>query len=247
MSYLSFLLYFILAPTVVLALGIAIEQKRKKNTWPTLSRHWLGTLILALIAIVWTTPWDNAIVARGVWSYGVDRVIGTLGVVPVEEYAFMFLMPFLNAAALAWFMRGTVIGPTRWRLPQPEARRAVLLLATALGGAGLLLLQFEPGIYFGAILIWFTPPLALQACFDPSTLLRRWRIVAVGTLLPTFYLSLADAYAIGQGIWTIHPETRTGLGIGILPFEEILFFFTTSLLIVQGLVLWHSLYGKTEA
>lgn len=247
MSYLSFLLYFILAPTGVLALAFAIEQKRKNLRWPPLARHWLGTLILALIAIVWTTPWDNAIVARGVWSYGVDRVIGTIGVVPIEEYAFMVLMPFLNAAALAWLMRGNVIGPTRWRVPQPRARKAVLLLATAVGGAGLLLLQFESGIYLGAILIWFTPPLTLQACFDPSTLRRCWRIVAVGTLLPTLYLSAADAYAIGQGIWTIHPETRTGLGIGTLPFEEILFFFATSLLIAQGLVLWHSLPAKTES
>ena len=66
-------------------------------------------------------------------------------------------------------------------------------------------------------------------------------VLAITTLVPTLYFSLADTWAINEGIWTIHEATRTGWEIGSLPFEEAFFFFITSLLLSQGLILWHSL------
>ena len=47
------------------------------------------TAILATVAFVWTTPWDNYLVKSGVWGYGNnDRVLYVIGFVPVEEYCF---------------------------------------------------------------------------------------------------------------------------------------------------------------
>ena len=60
----------------------------------------------------------------------------------------------------------------------------------------------------------------------------------------TLYLCFADAYAISEGIWTITPETRSGLEIGNLPFEEALFFALTNLFVLQGLFLWETWKGK---
>ncbi|MFO8026976.1 MAG: lycopene cyclase domain-containing protein, partial [Opitutales bacterium] len=91
------------------------------------------------------------------------------------------------------------------------------------------------------------PPLALQAVFDPAAMVRNRRIIAVGTLLPTLYFSSVDALAIRSGIWELHAATRTGLEIGNLPLEEALFFFTTSLLLAQGLLLWHTLFQRADA
>jgi lycopene cyclase domain-containing protein len=247
MSYLTFLFYFVIVPTLVLMLGLVIGSRRNDRAFPFLWRHWQGAAILALIAIVWTTPWDNAIISHGVWSYGKDRVIGTIWSVPLEEYAFMILMPFLNAAFIAWLMGGVTIASTRHRSPQRFARWIVLSAAAAVFLTGLMLLCIGPGVYLGAILVWFAPPIALQIIFDPSTLGHHWRVVAAGTIFPALYLSAADAYAIRAGIWTIMPETRTGLEIGGLPIEEALFFFTVSLLIAQGLVLWHSLFNKDKS
>ncbi len=241
MSYLGFLVCFVIAPGIVLV--AALHQVHRGNAH--LRRHWWGAAILALIAIVWTTPWDSAIIHRGVWTYGEDRVLGTFLSVPIEEYAFMVLMPFFNGGVIAWLLSRKGVVRTRWRDRQTAARRALLLGALLLWVAGGLCLRTESGTYLGAILVWFIPPLAIQSCFDPSLLRHHWRGVAAGTLLPAGYLSMADAFAIREGIWTIQAPTRTGIEFGGLPMEEALFFFAVSLLIAQGLYLWHSLFTES--
>jgi len=54
--------------------------------------HWFsGSLLLVsedsehgwvaadcLLALVYTTPWDNYLIWRDVWHYGTDRVVGTI-------------------------------------------------------------------------------------------------------------------------------------------------------------------------
>lgn len=247
MSYLSFLLCFVIAPALLLAVGLHWSARREAGAGLWLRRHWGGTAILALIALAWTTPWDNAIIAKGVWSYGADRVLGTIGLVPLEEYGFMLAMPFFNAAVLGFFLLRRPPAPSSWRRQQPRARRKALLIYAGLWLAGLACLPFDGAFYLSAILIWFIPPLALQAAFDPAALVRNRRLIAVGTLLPTLYFSAVDALAIRSGIWELHAATRTGLEIGNLPLEEALFFFTTSLLLAQGLLLWHTLFQRADA
>ena len=72
MTYLAFHAVFILPPIIALAAWL----------WPR--RHLLprragwALPAIALIAFTYTTPWDNYLVARGVWRYGADRVLGTL-------------------------------------------------------------------------------------------------------------------------------------------------------------------------
>lgn len=242
MSYLTFLLCFVVAPAWILAAALKRSARNRPGAGLRLRRHWCGTAVLALIALIWTTPWDNAIIAKGVWSYGADRVLGTIGLVPVEEYAFMLIMPFFNAAIIGFLLLRQPATPSNWRRAQPRARRWAACIYAGLWLAGLACLPFGQGFYLSAILIWFVPPLALQALFDPSALVRHWRVIALGTLLPTLYFSLVDALAIRSGIWELHSPTRTGLEIGNLPLEEALFFFTTSLLLAQGLLLWHTLF-----
>ncbi len=247
MSYLFFLIGFVITPAVIMAACLHRAAGRHPHPGCPLRRHWLGTGILALIALLWTTPWDNLIIAKGVWSYGSDRVLGTIGLVPIEEYGFMVLMPFFNAAILGFLLRrGTIIGSS-WRQAQMPGRRRTALIYGFLWLVGLACLPFESMFYLSAILIWFVPPLALQALFDPAALRHHWRLVALGTLLPTFYFCLVDALAIHSGIWILHTATRTGIEFGNLPLEEALFFFTTSLLLSQGLVLWHTLFQPTKA
>ena len=52
------------------------------------------------------------------------------------------------------------------------------------------------------------------------------------------YLSLTDIIALKAGTWAISPAQTTGiLFFGILPLEEVLFFFITNILIAFGLTL----------
>jgi len=56
---------------------------------------------------VYTTPWDNYLIWRDVWHYGTDRVVGTIGYVPVEEYLFFLLQPILTGFWLYWLLSRT--------------------------------------------------------------------------------------------------------------------------------------------
>lgn len=240
MTYLQFLVIFVVAPAFFLAgLGYYMALGREAGN---LRWHWLGVAALAGIAFVWTTPWDNYIVANGVWTYGVDRVTAVIGYVPVEEYAFFILMPVLNGALFFCLLRASggirQEGANEFRNPR--------LLTCLVGGALMLgaVWLFRSGdrfFYLSTTLVWFVPPLMVQWCFDAPCLVRNWRLILLSTLLPALYLGVADYFAIQQGIWTISEPTRTGWDLLGLPLEEAFFFLIVSLLLSQGMVLWHRL------
>lgn len=75
--------------------------------------------VLALLALVYTAPWDNLIVLQGVWNYDPNRVLGVaIGVVPLEEYGFYVLQVVLTSLftcavlrRVSTFARGTTNRP----------------------------------------------------------------------------------------------------------------------------------------
>lgn len=89
MSYGQFLVVFLVVPIVVL--GFALRGR--------ITRRYLSSVAtLATVAFVYTTPWDNAIVALGVWTYDPALIAGlVIGVVPLEEYLFYFLQTILTS------------------------------------------------------------------------------------------------------------------------------------------------------
>ena len=95
-SYLDVLLYFI-APPILILFGFTIFHKSKDKS--DLLR---GTFLLVVMALLWTTPWDNYLVASGIWSYGEGRVLGTIGYVPFEEYGFFCLQTLLVGLWVYW-------------------------------------------------------------------------------------------------------------------------------------------------
>ncbi len=240
MSYLAFLIFFVFLPALVLLLLSELRANKdgdlRQRSW-----HWKGTAILALIAFVWTTPWDNYIVAKEVWSYGADRVFAVIGYVPLEEYLFFILMPLFNSALIACLFSGSLPGASTWRVGQKTARSLAIGLGLLLMCAAGLLQSNQSFSYLSLILFWFVPPLVLQWVYDPQALIRKLGILLPATLLPTLYFSIVDAFAIREGIWTIHDTTRSGWELASLPLEEAFFFFIVSLLLAQGLILWHSL------
>ena len=80
--------------------------------------------------------------------------------------------------------------------------------------------------------------------FDPQVLIHKIDVLLPATLLPTLYFSLVDAFAIRAGIWTTCCHLKGGWEFGSLPFEEAFFFLIVSLLLAQGLILWHSLLRR---
>ena len=171
------------------------------------------------------------------WWYGPDRVLGTIGYVPYEEYAFFMLQPVLTGLFLYHLL-------ARW--PQPErlaGRPAWLIgvaayLTVAVAGAVLLLSGWERGLYMGLILAWAGPVLFGLWAYGGRLVWAFRRAFLVGVLVPTVYLWVADRIAIGLGIWSISERYSFGFNPFGLPIEEATFFLVTNLLVVQGILLF---------
>jgi lycopene beta-cyclase len=242
MTYLQFHLIFML-PALLAAAWLARGSVSVLGT----RARWSIPALMA-IAFAYTTPWDNYLVAREVWGYGQDRVIGTIGYVPVEEYMFFLLQPLLTGLVLyallarlhatnrephpaAQHLRGRAHGATKVRIAGAFAWGIV-------ASSGVILLRTEAGTYMGLILAWAAPVLALQWACAGHLIVRRTPAVTAAVAVPTLYLWVADAIAIRLGIWHIAERFTLGPRPFGLPIEEATFFLVTNILIVQGLMLF---------
>jgi lycopene cyclase domain-containing protein len=227
MTYLQFHLVFILPPLVLLLLWARPRGKAL-----------IAYLLMPLIALVYTTPWDNLLVAREVWGYPDGRVLFTIGYVPIEEYLFFVLQPLLTGA-LAYKLATTSPPPASGPGLARVIGGGVTLLVAALGV--MLLGLGDNNLYMGLILAYFAPVFVLQWAFGGDLLWAWRRTLFLAVAIPTLYLWLADWFAITRaGIWWISETWTLGIKPFGLPLEEATFFLVTNLAIVQGLLLaWH--------
>jgi lycopene beta-cyclase len=92
MTYARFLAIFLVPPLVVAALYA-------RPVFAT--RHVVFLAGLSLVVLAWTSPWDNAAVAQGLWGFDPERVSGLwLHRLPVEEYAFFLLQTWVASLFL---------------------------------------------------------------------------------------------------------------------------------------------------
>lgn len=203
-----------------------------------------ATALLAGLALIYTTPWDNYLIVRGVWWYGEGAVLTEFWAAPLGEYLFFVFQPLLVGL---WVARCSIETDRSLSIPIPT-RALGLLAAGVVAAAGVALLGSDSGLYLGSLLAWSAPILAIQWVFGWPYLIAEWRVVAVGTLVPTLYLWLADRLALALGIWVLSDRYTIGIDIPLLglPIEEALFFLLTSLFVVQGLVLYIWLVAQWE-
>lgn len=231
MAYLTFHFVFILP--VIGLLALTLPRPLAGVGGPR--ARWAIPLI-CLIAFSYTTPWDNYLVAQNVWWYGPERVIATIGYVPIEEYLFFILQPILTGLVLyqylgRWPLRvASALPPARWI-------GTGLFAGLALLGAGFLYVGWDDGRYMGLILAWACPVLALMWIYGGPLLWALRSAILAGVLPSTVYLWVVDAWAIRMGIWTISLEYSMGAVLG-LPVEEAAFFLVTNLLVVKGILLF---------
>ena len=217
---------------LVLALPIALLLRGRAR--PP-ARLLAAVAVLAGVALAWTAPWDEHLVRTGVWSYGSERVLLTVGSVPVEEYAFVVLLVALVAA---WGWRTGRL-PVAERAEVAPAHRAAGALAwLAVAGAGAALLAGGgTWRYLGLLLVWVAPPLALQRAVAGDLLRERTADRLLVGAPVALWLCVADRLALADGIWAISPLSSTGLAVLGLPLEEALFFLLVTLLVTDGLFL----------
>lgn len=228
MMYWQFLALFIVPPLLLLAATLPGS--------PDSERSWARSLgIIAVLALIYTTPWDNYLVHHEIWSYGPNRVLATLGYVPVEEYIFFILQPVLTGLWLYhMLMRQDVFPPVK---PGAPARGVGAGVFVFLGLVGFWLMYREGGRYLGLILVWAAPVLAGQWFYGGALFWRLRRLTLLAILIPTVYLWAVDRLALAQGIWRISASDTLGWSLFDLPIEEAVFFLLTNVMVVQGLLL----------
>ncbi len=92
--------------------------------------------------------------------------------------------------------------------------------------------------YLSITLFWALPPILPQLLFGADILWHYRKLVLWAIMIPGTYLSLMDIVALKDTTWAISPSQTTGvLFFGILPLEEVVFFFITNVLIVFGMTL----------
>ena len=91
--------------------------------------------------------------------------------------------------------------------------------------------------YFLHLTRWAVPIIALQWAVGWRVFRRNLRAVLAPAVIGTVFFSLIDEVAVRDGVWFFDPAQVLGWWVGWLPAEEVLFFFLTSLLVSQSLVL----------
>ena len=242
MTYFEFLAIFVGIPLAILVLLTWLDYRQERplpRYLTSVPAGWVLT-VLVLVAVIYTTPWDNYLVATQVWWYDPNLVTGlTLGWVPIEEYAFFILQTIISGLWLLWLARRIVPARGKLRIQQSLRWGITLVLGVFwLLAVVVLAMDWQPGTYLALILIWALPPIMIQTAFGADILWHYRRLVLLGILVPTLYLSTADSMAIRAGTWTISPAQSLSVYLpGGLPMEEFLFFLVTNILIVFGITL----------
>jgi putative membrane protein len=167
--------------------------------------------------------------------------------VPIEEYTF-FVVETILAGLWWWFLarrlsplsKGEGLGVRAKFTPN----KFLVYLSTCVLTLLWLLFTYlfffgtESWTYLSIILFWALPPIILQLLFGADILWHYRKLVFWAIVVPGTYLSLMDIVALKETTWSISASQTTGfLFFGILPLEEVLFFFITNVLLTFGMTL----------
>jgi len=243
MTYWGVLGGFVVPP--VAALSFLLARKVGWTDWTP----YAIVLALAVVALVYTAPWDNYLVATGVWWYDEALVTGlTIGWVPVEEYAFFILQTLLTGFWTAYLLR--LAGHPKVGSSSGASRLGVAGVAGVLWvlAAGLWLSGWAPATYLALILAWALIPTVVQLAYGADILWAHRRLLLGAIGAPTVYLWLVDFLAIRSGTWSLSSTQTLGVSLGgVLAVEEMLFFLVTNVLICFGVVLALADAGRRRA
>jgi putative membrane protein len=235
MTYLRFHLIFNLPLLILLA---ALSGPLP---WTTEEVEALGWVLLAVM--IFTTPWDNLAAKWGIWGFPREKYSLRLGYLPVEEYAFFLLQSvnvMLAVRALFRFFPD-------WQTGQETeiGMGALICLAASVIPWLLVAVQLRrlrqkagPRVNYAIHLAWFLPVIYAQWILAQPLFLGHAGLLVLVTAAFGVYYTLADLVAVRAGTWFFDEKQITGAKLGgILPWEEIAFFFLTSLLVAQSYLL----------
>jgi lycopene cyclase domain-containing protein len=235
MTYLRFHLIFNL-PLLIVLPALSGQQ-----SWTGGEFEAMGLVLLAVM--IFTAPWDNLAAKWGIWGFPREKYSLRLGYLPIEEYAF-FLLQSVNVMLA---IRALFIFFPDWQLGQETAvsKWTLICLAGSLIPWTFVAIQLRwlrrkcgPRVNYAVHLAWFLPVIYAQWVIAPPLFFGHAGLLALITGAFGIYYTLADLVAVRAGTWFFDEKQITGVKLGgVLPWEEIAFFFLTSLLVAQSYLL----------
>jgi len=235
MTYLRFHLIFNLPLLIILA------ALTGPVPWTAGEVEALGLVLLAVM--IFTTPWDNLAAKWGIWGFPREKYSVRIGYLPIEEYAFFLL----QSANVMLAMRALFHFFPDWQTGQETevGRWTVICLVASVIPWTFVLFQLRqlrrrsgPRVNYAIHLAWFLPVVYAQWILAPPLFWDHAGLLAIMTAAFGVYYTLADLAAVRAGTWFFDEKQITGVKLaGILPWEEIAFFFLTSLLVAQSYLL----------
>lgn len=246
MTYFEFLGLFLGIPIALLSVITIVDYQRGKWMPKSLDsfKPYIVMIALCVVAFIYTTPWDNYLVATNVWWYDINLVNGLVfGYVPIEEYTFFLVQPVMTALLFLFLVRylpnkSEPANNAQIRKATTAIMGVIWLIFTVILGLTFVNYSFRPMTYLSLELSWALIPIIIQVAFGADILWRHRRVVFLTIAISTIYLSWADSLAIASGTWTIDPEQSLNWFIGgVLPIEEFIFFVITNTLVTLGMTL----------
>jgi 15-cis-phytoene synthase/lycopene beta-cyclase len=201
-------------------------------------------VLLSLLAVVYTTPWDSYLIRKGVWFYCKDCVYATIFHIPIEEYFFMLIQSTIMSFWLTLVFQSDTYITNISYTPQENSKThgssinsvmAKIFAALFLLGVVAIFFWSDQGLYLSLIIAWVSPVLSLQSFVAADFWACRWRRCCFAVIVPTLYMWLIDSIAISCGIWTIVRRYSTGIHVWPhLPLEEAMFFLYTNAMLTGG-------------
>lgn len=196
-------------------------------------------ITLCILAVLYTTPWDNYIIYHKAWWYRKDAVIGTIGYVPIEEYFFFIIQTIFTSL---W-----TIFCTRWKLNSLFLRSSkslklqltkyvgVVLMFVAILWGWLNAIPATKSFYFCSITWWSLLIVVVLWNFTASYIVQRYQQILISVVFPSVYLCYINLIALRARVWHVNETTSYEIFVvEKLPLEEVFFFFITNFMVVMG-------------
>lgn len=198
-------------------------------------------LLLIVIVVAFTSPWDNLAVKWRIWDFPQDRLWFRIGYLPIEEYFFFVIQTCIVGLLTVAVAAMQNAHRTHGTLTIREGLWVVVFLTLWLiGGSLFRRLHSLPRrlTYSWHLFYWFLPVIIVQWIIASEVLIPNVLVVLLCSSMVGTYLTFADIVAVRHGIWFFDEEQTTGIKIfSILPWEEAAFFYVTSLLVSQSTLL----------
>ncbi|MDX2226076.1 MAG: lycopene cyclase domain-containing protein [Verrucomicrobiae bacterium] len=97
----------------------------------------------------------------------------------------------------------------------------------------------HPTNYLFHLLVWMLPIVGIQWALAWRIYLRNLPAILIPGLGFGTYYTVVDFIAVRDGVWIFDPAQNLGIKLlGVLPLEEILFFYITAFLVAQSFVMF---------